>query len=65
MCNHTFYRAAAAAAQFDPSPAVGFVHLPWPTDWPVGRGRRVDHAITFADLVVAARACLAVIAATR
>ena len=56
VCNHTFYRAATAAGRMDPPPAVGFVHVPWPCDWP---GRRVGHGVTFADGVATVTAILA------
>ena len=60
VCNHTFYRAAAMADRLNPRPSVGFVHLPWPADWPRA-GRTVDHNVTFADLVTAVRAVLAAV----
>ena len=58
VCNHTFYRAAAAADRLDPRPAVGFVHLPWPCDWP---GRAVAHAVKFGELVATVTALLRVV----
>ena len=60
VCNHTFYRAAAMADQLDPRPAVGFVHLPWPADWPRARPT-TDHGVTFDDLVQSITAVLAMV----
>ena len=60
VCNHTFYRAAAAAERCPETVKVGFVHLPWPSDW-AGRAMPVAHGVRFADLVAAVRVCLAVI----
>jgi pyroglutamyl-peptidase len=66
LCNHVFYRAAAAAAAAavtTPAPLAGFVHLPWPTDWPRSTRSTPTHALTFADLVTAVDAVLTVVAA--
>jgi len=60
VCNHTFYRAAAAAERLEPRPAVGFVHLPWPADWPRA-GVRADHTIGFDELVKSVAAMLRVV----
>ena len=61
VCNHTFYRAAAAAARLTPAPLVGFVHVPWPADWPTN-GRRASHAVTFAELTMAVANLLSAVA---
>ncbi len=63
VCNHTFYRAAETAARASPGTRVGFVHLPWPSDWPArASDRRVVHDCRFADLVAGVRTCLEVLA---
>ena len=58
VCNHTFYRAAAAAERTSPTTSVGFIHLPWPCDWGASSSRRAGHACRFADLVAGVRATL-------
>lgn len=58
VCNHTFYRAAAAVRRFKLTTRVGFVHVPWPTpDWgpPPGGGP----GLPLADIVAGVRACVA------
>ncbi len=62
VCNHTFYRAAAAAERGSPATLVGFIHLPWPCDWDARSTGRAAHACRFADLVAGVRTCLEVVA---
>ena len=64
VCNHVFYRAAAAAALQRPVIRVGFVHLPWPADWPsAAHGSSAVHAVRFADLRAAVTALVRVVSA--
>ncbi len=62
LCNHVFYRAAAAADRLVPTPAVGFIHLPWPADWPRSGGAPPEHGLRFDDLRRAMVVALQVIA---
>ena len=64
VCNHCFYRAAAAAERLACTVRVGFIHLPWPSDWPRPAGRpAAGHDVPFAVQVAAVRRCLEVVAA--
>ena len=61
VCNHTFYRAAAAARRLKLRARVGFVHVPWPTpDWGPPPGGAAG--MPLADIVAGVRACVAAVA---
>lgn len=57
VCNHTFYRAAAAVRRRKLTTRVGFLHLPWPAaDWgPTPRG---EPGLPLAGTTAAVRACI-------
>ncbi len=60
LCNHVFFRARHCIEQRRASVPTGFVHLPWPADWP--SSTRVNHRLEFATLHEAVRRIVAIIA---
>ena len=58
VCNHTFYRAAAAVRRLKLTTRAGFVHVPWPTaDWGPPPGGAAG--LPLASIVAGVRACVA------
>ncbi len=55
VCNHVFYRGLSALSETKSGAPAGFIHLPWPCDWP--SAERSPHSVTFMRIRQAVELC--------
>jgi pyroglutamyl-peptidase len=63
VCNHVFYRAMNLLGRSNPPAIGGFIHIPWPSDWPCDweHTTAARHTVTLATIIDAAQVCITTI----